>query len=206
MADDALVTIDAEKARQGWQGLSWRERLTSSYALGAGYGLAALLTAVAVFMAGSAPVTGPVGPRVQSILILLGLNLVLIIGLATSIGWRVFRLIIAQRRDAGARLHLRFVLLFAGAAAVPAIVVALVFGVLVTQGVDSWFELRVRTVVENSVTVAKSWLSFQKNSIRDEVQVMAADLNRAAPGLQKSPVYFSRFLAEEAAIRDFPAA
>jgi two-component system, NtrC family, nitrogen regulation sensor histidine kinase NtrY len=206
MADDALVNPDAEGAPLGWRGLTWRERFTSSYALGGGYGLAALLTAVAVFMAGSAPVTGPVGPRIQAIMVLLGLNLILIVALATSIGWRVFRLIIAQRRDAGARLHLRFVLLFAGAAAVPAIAVALVFGVLVTQGVDSWFEQRVRTVVDNSVTVAKSWLSFQKNSIRDEVQVMAADLNRAAPGLQKSPVYFSRFLAEEAAIRNFPAA
>ncbi|HEX4180832.1 MAG TPA: PAS domain-containing sensor histidine kinase [Caulobacteraceae bacterium] len=190
----------------GWRGLAWRERLNSSFALGSGYGLAALLTAVTVWMASSAPITGPVGPRSQAILVLQGLNLILIVALAAAIGWRVLRLIIAQRRDAGARLHLRFVLLFAGVAAVPAIAVALVFGVLVTQGVDSWFDQRVRTVVDNSVIVAKSWLGFQKNSIHDEVQVMASDLNRAAPGLQKSPVYFSRFLAEEAAIRNFPAA
>jgi two-component system nitrogen regulation sensor histidine kinase NtrY len=206
MADDALVKAGSESASAGWRGLSWRERFNSGYFLGAGYGLAAVLTAVSVWMASSAPLTGPVGPRSQAILVVLGLNLVLIVALASVIGWRVFRLIIAQRRDAGARLHLRFVLLFAGAAAIPAIAVAVVFGALVTQGVDSWFDQRVRTVVENSVTVAKSWLGSQKNSIHDEVTVMSTDLNRAAPAFQKSPVYFSRFLAEEASYRNFPAA
>src|SRR5277367_6379361 len=134
MADDALPSAETKQAFLGWRGVSWRERLNSRYSLGAVYGLALVLTAVAVWMASSAPITGPVGPRSQAILIILGLNLVLIVGLAATVGWRVFRLIVAQRRDAGARLHLRFVLMFATAAAVPAIAVALVFGVLVTQG------------------------------------------------------------------------
>jgi two-component system, NtrC family, nitrogen regulation sensor histidine kinase NtrY len=206
MAEGAPETAETENAALSARGFSWRERLASGSTLGVGYALAGVLTAVSVWMASSAPVTGPVGPRSQAILILLGLNLVLIIALASTIGWRVFRLIVDQRRDAGARLHLRFVLLFAAAAAIPAIAVALVFGVLVTQGVDSWFDQRVRTVVENSVTVAKSWLGFQRNSIHDQVVDMAADLNRAAPVFQKSPVYFSRFLALQATYRNFPAA
>lgn len=206
MVDDALPNAGADGTSSGSHGLSWRERLNFRYSLGVGYGLAAILTAVAVWMASSAPITGPVGPRSQAILAILALNLVLIVGLAATIGWRVFRLIVAQRRDAGARLHLRFVLLFAAAAAIPAIAVALVFGVLVTQGVDSWFDQRVRTVVENSVTVAKSWLSFQTNSIRDDVQLMTTDLNRAAPEFQQSPINFSHFLALQASYRNFPAA
>jgi two-component system, NtrC family, nitrogen regulation sensor histidine kinase NtrY len=221
MADDAPPSAATEKPAPSWRGpilhglfpqgllppgMTWRERLRSRSWLGMGYALAALLTAVAVWMASSAPVTGPVGPRSQAILIVLGLNLVLIIALASAVGWRFFRLIVAQRRDAGARLHLRFVLLFAAAASAPAIVVALVFGVLVTQGVDSWFEQRVRTVVENSVTVAKSWLSSQTNTIHDDVQLMVTDLNRAAPEFQQSPINFSHFLALQASYRNFPAA
>ena len=206
MADDALQNAAIEQALPGWRGANWRARLNSRYFLGIGYGLAAILTAVAVWMASSAPITGPVGPRSQAILAVLGLNLVLIVALAATIGWRVFRLIVAQRRDAGARLHLRFVLLFAAAAAIPAIAVALVFGVLVTQGVDSWFDQRVRTVVENSVTVAKSWFGFQINSIHDDVQLMSTDLNRAAPQFQQSPINFSHFLALQASYRNFPAA
>jgi two-component system nitrogen regulation sensor histidine kinase NtrY len=82
----------------------------------------------------------------------------------------------------------------------------LVFGVLVTQGVDSWFDQRVRTVVENSVTVAKSWFGFQINSIHDDVQLMSTDLNHAQPEFQQSPVNFSHFLALQASYRNFPAA
>jgi two-component system nitrogen regulation sensor histidine kinase NtrY len=206
MAERILPSVRGEAPALDWRGRSWRELINSRYLLGVGYALAALLAAVAVWMASSAPVTGPVGPRSQAILIILGVNLGLIVGLAATVGWRVFRLIVAQRRDAGARLHLRFVLLFATAAAVPAIAVAVVFGVLVTQGVDSWFDQRVRTVVENSVTVAKSWFGFQINSIHDDVQLMATDLNRAAPEFQQSPVNFSHFLALQASYRNFPAA
>jgi len=81
-----------------------------------------------------------------------------------------------------------------------------VFGVLVNRGVDSWFDQRVRTVVENSVTVAKSWRGFQINSIRDDVQLMSNDLNRAAPAFQQGPVNFSHFLALQASYRNFAAA
>ena len=88
MADDALPTVATERTVSGWRGLSWRERLNSRYFLAAIYGLAILLTAVAVWMASSAPITGPVGPRSQAILIVLGLNLVLIVALAATVGWR----------------------------------------------------------------------------------------------------------------------
>jgi two-component system nitrogen regulation sensor histidine kinase NtrY len=206
MADNALSMAQIEGSPPIWRGLSWRERLTSRYALGIGYAAAAVLTALSVWLASSAPLTGPVGPRSHAILIILGLNLILIAALLAAVGWRVFRLFNVQSRDAGARLHLRFVLLFATAAVAPAIAVALVFGVLVTQGVDSWFDQRVRTVVENSVTVAKSYFGFQVNSIHDDVQLMSADLNRAAPEFQQSPVNFSHFLELQASYRAFPAA
>jgi two-component system nitrogen regulation sensor histidine kinase NtrY len=206
MADQALPPPQTEGSPPIWRGLSWRERLTSRYALGVGYAVASVMTALAVWLASSAPLTGPEGPRSEAILAILGLNLTLIVGLLAAVGWRVFRLFNVQSRDAGARLHLRFVLLFATAAVAPAIAVALVFGVLVTQGVDSWFDQKVRTVVENSVTVAQSYFRFQLHSIRDDVQLMQSDLDRAAPEFQRSPVNFSHFLELQASYRAFPAA
>jgi two-component system nitrogen regulation sensor histidine kinase NtrY len=185
---------------------TFRARLPAGSALGAGYALAAALIGVAVWMASSAPVTGPVGPPSRAILIVLGLNLVVIGGLAFAAGARVFRLVVAQRRDAGARLHLRFVAVFATAAVAPAIVVAIVFGVLVNQSVDSWFSHRVATVVENSATVAKSYVKSQENSISGNVSLMAGDLTDAAPGLKQNPIYFSKFLGIQASVRGFPAA
>ncbi len=183
-----------------------KSTLASNSRLAAGYAFSASLTAIAVWMASSAPVSGPVGPPSRTILTLLSLNLALIAALAAAVGWRVLRLIVDQRRDAGARLHLRFVALFAGAAVAPAVVVALVFGVLVTQGVDSWFSQRVGAVVENSAKVAKSYYRSETNGIRDDMQLMSDDLNRAAPGLKENPVTFNHFLAVQASYHRFLAA
>ncbi|HEX8233848.1 MAG TPA: PAS domain-containing sensor histidine kinase [Caulobacteraceae bacterium] len=174
--------------------------------LAAGYVLAALLTAVCVYLASRPPQSGPIGPASQSILLLLLANLALILGLAAVIGWRVVRLVGERRRDAGARLHLRFVSLFALAAVLPAIVVALFFGVLVTRGLESWFSSRVRTVVENSATVARSYVSEQTRTMYGDVLAMATDLNRAAPLFRQHPVSYGRILEGQAANRYFLAA
>jgi two-component system nitrogen regulation sensor histidine kinase NtrY len=186
--------------------MAWRDRLGPGSLLGTGFALSAAMVGLAVWMASSAPVTGPVGPPSRAILIVLGLNLILIGALAIATVHRVFGLIAAQRGDAGARLHLRFVMLFATAAVAPAIVVALVFGVLVNQSVDSWFSHRVSTVVENSATVARSYVRSQKQSISENVAGMADGLNQSAAALQQRPIEFSHLLALQASLSDFSAA
>jgi two-component system nitrogen regulation sensor histidine kinase NtrY len=187
--------------------MGWRRRMTSRYALGTGYALAAALTAVAVWMASSAPVSGPVGPPSTVILVILAVNLLLIVGLAIAVGTRVWMLFQVQRRDAGARLHLRFVALFATAAVAPAVIVALVFGVLINQAVESWFSTRVATVVDDSATVARSYHQFQITSINHDVQLFVDDLNRAASAFRQTPILFNtQVLAQEAAYRNFPGA
>jgi two-component system nitrogen regulation sensor histidine kinase NtrY len=121
------------------------------------------------------------------------------------VGLRLLALRSAQANDAGARLHMRFVALFAIAAVAPAVVVALFYGVLVTRGVDNWFSQRVQTLVGNSATVARSYVDEQQRYIGDHVTLMAHDLNGAAPALQSSPVAFSHYLADQAAYHAFPA-
>jgi len=123
----------------------WRA-MQSRYVLGGGYLLAAVLTAVAILLAASPPEAGPLRPASNAILTVLSLNLVLILVLAALVGFRLLALLDARSVDAGARLHLRFVTLFALAAVAPAVVVALFYGVLVNRGVDNWFSERVQTV------------------------------------------------------------
>ncbi|MFN3522915.1 MAG: ATP-binding protein [Phenylobacterium sp.] len=183
----------------------WRA-LQSRYVVGGGYALAAGLTALAILMASSPPETGPLGPASHLILTVLGLNLILIGGLAGLTALRLRALLRARSRDAGARLHLRFVTLFALAAVAPAVVVAFFYGVLVNRGVENWFSQRVQTVVENSATVARSYVEDQKTYIQEHVTLMAKDLNQAAPALGSSPVTFSHFLAYLASYHAFPAA
>lgn len=183
-----------------------RDALRSRVVLGVGYGIAATLTGVAIVLAASPPEKGPLGPASELILTVLGLNLILIIGLILAVSLRIFELLEARSRDAGARLHVRFVRLFALAAVVPAAVVFLFYGVLVSRGVENWFSERVQTVVENSATVFRSYIEEQTRYIEDHVTPMALDLNREAGAFQNGPQGATRYLEALAAYHAFPAA
>jgi two-component system nitrogen regulation sensor histidine kinase NtrY len=183
-----------------------RDLTRSRFLLGGGYVLAFALTATAVALASSPPATGPLGPASTVILGILGFNLVLILALAALVGWRVFGMLGSSPDEAGARLHLRFVALFSMAAVAPALVVALFFGVLVNRGVESWFSQRVQTVVENSATVARSYVEEQKTYIAEHTLLMAQSVNSAAPAISQSPVAFGHFFASETEDNGFSAA
>jgi two-component system nitrogen regulation sensor histidine kinase NtrY len=183
-----------------------RETLQSRLVLSVGFGVAAVLTVLSIVLAAFPPVHGPLGPAGRTILTLLWLNMVIILGLIASVALRIAELQEARASDAGARLHMRFVLLFAGAAVVPALVIFGFYGVLVTQGVEKWFSQRVQTVVENSATVFQSYYDEQTRYIGDHVTLMGADLNREAGGLQAKPAGMHTYLEALASYHAFPAA
>ena len=119
----------------------------SQATLGSVFLAAAGLTGIAIFLAASPPQSGPLAPASLNILWILGINLLLILWLLVAAGRTVLGLLRNRKTDPGARLHLRCVTLFAAAATVPALVVALFYGVLVNRGVEDWFSTRVQTVV-----------------------------------------------------------
>ena len=183
----------------------WRERLGLRFVLVCGYAVAALLTFASVYLSTRAPGPGPTGPTSRTILAIVLANLVLILALAASVGWRVVHILRARAHDAGARLQLRYMITFALAAVLPAIVVALFFGALVTRGVENWFSGRVRTVVENSATVARSYVNEQNSRFRGDLLAMTNDLDQAAPAFQANPASFIRMLQGQQQIRQFSA-
>jgi two-component system nitrogen regulation sensor histidine kinase NtrY len=183
----------------------WRERLGQRFVLVLGYVVAAILTFASVYLSTRAPGPGPTGPTSRTILAVVLANLVLILALAASVGWRVVHILRARSQDAGARLQLRYMTTFALAAVLPAIVVALFFGALVTRGVENWFSKRVRTVVENSATVARSYFNEQNNAFLADLRAMVTDLDQAAPAVQANPATFARMLQGQQQIRQFSA-
>ena len=185
---------------------AWRRRLRPGVILGFGYAVAVLLTIAAVYFSTRAPGAGRAGPASRIVLTAVLCNLVLILALAAAVGWRFLKMLRERGQDAGARLHVRFVTMFALAALVPAIVMALFFGALVTRGVENWFSKRVRIVVENSATVAKSYRDEQVSNLTGDLEAMATDLDRAAPVFRSTPIVFGRFLEGQAAARILAAA
>ena len=189
VAPDAAPAGDAPPAR-------WRRIVESRYLLGGGYAVATLLTITGALLASRPPAVGPIGPAVQGMLVVLGLNLILIGGLAALVGLRVWRLLRNRDSDAGARLHLRFMALFGAAAVAPAIIVAIFFGGFVLSGVEAWFSQKVRTVVENSATVARTYVEEQTRYLGDNMMLVSGELNQATTALETTPVAYSHYLAQ----------
>ncbi len=202
MESDAALSYPSRALGRGWlSGLESRPLLV------VGLVVSATLTAAAIGLGSTPSWSGPLGPASPLVLTLLGVNFALIVALGVLIGRRVLHLAGRQTGDAGARLHLRFVALFAAAAVLPALIVAFFFGALVTRGVDNWFNARVQTVVENSAKVANSYIDEQKSYLSDHILLLARSLNSAGPSaLNESPVAFSQYLAGYAADNGFSAA
>jgi two-component system nitrogen regulation sensor histidine kinase NtrY len=165
---------------------------------------AAAVAAIAVALVTWTPAGRPVSDLSGPVVGLLTVNLLVILTLAALVGWRVLRLVSA-RRDAGVRLHLRFVALFATAAVVPAVLVALVFGLLVTRGVESWFSPRVERVVESFAGVGNAYIDQQADILNVEVTYLAEDLNRIAPAFTSDRATFDEFLRTSAEARQLDA-
>jgi len=170
------------------------------------YALAAVVTALAIWLVASAPGAGPITPATRVLLWVLIANLLVILGLAAAVVWRVVKLTRERETDAGARLRLRFVRLFAMAAVVPAVIVALFFGVLVTRGVESWFSERVRTAVENGATIARAYLTDKTNAAGADLQDMANDLSQPrVVAMFPTRLTFTQALEQLAQFRKFAA-
>ena len=176
----------------------------AGYGFGAMFALSFAITAITVWLASSAPGgTVGIGGPIRNIFISLGLNFVLIVGLATLVSLRVWRIFANRDQDAGAKLHLRYISLFALAAAVPAVVVALFFGLLVNQGVDSWFSSKIRTVVDSHADVARTLVAMQNDRLSQDIQTTQKDLNTFVESSRAQPGKLADLLSQEAAARNF---
>lgn len=134
--------------------------------------------------------------------ILLG-NLLLILGLAFVVGRRAFSLF-RRRTDAGARLHLRFVTMFSLVALVPAVLIALVFGVLVNRGVDQWFSENVSSAVDNGAEIGRAYTEDVSREIDGDLAVIAEQLEGVRP-LFGNRIQFSDALTQVGGLFGYPA-
>ncbi len=115
---------------------------------------------------------------------------------------RVTRVLLEHRRGAaGARLHVRLVLLFGGVASVPAILVAIFAIVFFNFGVQAWFNNRVQTALAESNQVALGYLTEHENDIRLDALAMANDLSQSGSVFFGNPDEFASYLVSQTSTR-----
>jgi two-component system nitrogen regulation sensor histidine kinase NtrY len=173
--------------------------------------LALVLTVLAVIsgittyvMISTAP---PSGRSVQTVVLLLNIDLILLLLLGVVVARRLVKLVLQRRQGlAGSKLHGRLVALFAVIAVLPAIVVSVFSVLFLSSGLETWFGDRIRTALDNSLNVAEAYLEEHKENIRADALAMAADLNREGPLLIGDPELLQQFVAGQAAVRNLTEA
>jgi two-component system nitrogen regulation sensor histidine kinase NtrY len=160
----------------------------------------ALALAFATFVLlsrGGAPSLGP-NPLFGLVLA----NLVVLLLLGAALAGRLTRVWVERRQgSAGARLHVRLVMLFGIVAVTPAIVVALFATAFFHLGIQAWFNDPVRTVLNESLEVSRGYLEEHRSNIRVDALAMANDIIRAGQVFADNPGAFAQFLAEQTTLR-----
>ncbi|MEM8749237.1 MAG: PAS domain-containing sensor histidine kinase [Pseudomonadota bacterium] len=121
----------------------------------------------------------PVEPSGRVLLSVLAINALFVGLLIFLVSREVLTLIRARRRGrAAARMHIRIVGLFGIVAAFPAIIVAIVAGITLDLGLDRIFDNRTRTIVDNSISVAQSYVQAATGAVNTHAVNMGIFLDR----------------------------
>jgi two-component system nitrogen regulation sensor histidine kinase NtrY len=140
-------------------------------------------------------------------LILLGLDVTVLFILSIFVFRRIINLFRERkRRLAGYQLHLRLAILFSIISVLPSLIV-MGFAIFVLDySLRGWFNDRISTAVEESVTIANSYLEEHKRSVSGQLLAMANDINREAPNLIGNRKRFDLFLTNQAGVRNMTEA
>ncbi len=210
MADHTGEPIDIDPVNQTARTLPAEGRKASLFGRAAdlllGKMAALALTALAL-MVGLATFIilargSPLGwkPGVSVGLVLANLSSLLMLG--AVLGGRLTRVWVERRRgSAGARLHVRLVLLFSGVAVAPTIVVACFAVAFFHFGIQAWFNDPVRESLSESLQVSRGYLDEHRNNIRAVALEMANDLARAGRFLSADPTVFAEVLDTQTTLR-----
>ena len=196
--------MDATPLPRAAPGLNLRARLARAAELLMGRIATLILAAIALVLGvGTFALLASGLQRPNQVFALVLANLVVVLLLLALLAVRITRVWMERRRAAaGARLHVRLVLLFSVVAVTPAIVVAVFSTVFFNLGIQAWFAEPVRTALQQSQSVARGYADEHRNNIRADALSMAADLVRGGLRLMSTdPNGFLNFLVTQTGLR-----
>ncbi len=157
----------------------------------------ALVTAAVSFaiLIGVTPIT----PSEATTLLLIAVNGVFVLLLSALIGREIHRIYMSRRHGkAASRLHVRIVAMFALVAAIPAILVAVVASISLNVGLDRWFEIRTKTIVNSSLSIAEAYVVENARNLQGTTLSMANFLNQARSVYNLDRTGFRDLMTQEA--------
>jgi len=122
----------------------------------------------------------PIAPDETTTISLIVINALFVVVLIALIGREVHRIAAARRRGkAASRLHVRIVAMFSLIAVLPALLVAIIASITLDIGLDRWFELRTKTIINSSLSIAEAYVRENARNLQGTTLSMANDLDNA---------------------------
>lgn len=122
----------------------------------------------------------PIEPRGEVVLAAVVVNLVFVVALIVLIIREVNHVVVSRKRGrAASRLHVRIIGLFSVVAILPAILVAIVASITLDVGLDRWFSIRTKEIVNSSLSVAQAYVNENARYLQGQTVSMASTLDGA---------------------------
>ena len=118
----------------------------------------------------------------------------------------IYKIIIPINKRKITSFNNKFSLYFISMALTPAIVAGILGLVLVNFGINDWFNDKIKSVINNSINVAKGYVEEHNNSIKSDIYAMSHDLNRNYNVYINNRFKFEKYFEEQSAIRSLPEA
>lgn len=124
----------------------------------------------------------PLDPDYSTTLTLIAINAAFILLLVGLIVREAHRISVSRRHGkAASRLHVRIVTMFSLVAAIPAILVAIIASVTLDLGLDRWFELRTKVIINSSLSIAEAYVVENARNLQGSTLSMAYVLDASRP-------------------------
>ncbi len=149
----------------------------------------------------------PIPPTHNVVVTVLLINVILVLALMGAVAFQLVDLWQARKRQAaGAGLHVRILGLFALVAIIPAIILAIFATVSLDRVLDGLFSTRVKSIVQNSLDVANSYVQEHGQIIRAELLGMAEQIESSSKLREENPEAFQKLFAAQTTFRNLPVA
>lgn len=106
----------------------------------------------------------------------------------------------------GTRLQSRIIVMFCVIAILPTLIVAVFSALFFNFGIQSWFDNRVSSALEDSVSVATAYLNEHKAAIRTDAVGLGQDVQRNLAAAYGNPNAFRRYLTIQTSSRNLSEA
>ncbi len=167
---------------------------------------AAFVAGISTYMVISGD-AGHISLKPKRVLTFLSVDIALLMVLVAIIARRIYNLWASLRAGStGSQLQKRILLLFSIVTITPTIIVSIFAALFFNLGIQTWFNDRVQTAVNESLAVAEAYLSEHKENIRADALAMANDLNQVSNLALSDPMEFNRIVGTQSALRNLTEA